>query len=140
MEKTAVNNIQDLYRVMKDTYDLCGDFEIKDNILEWKVFPKFRITVYEEKDDFTVTLDKEASDSIQKSGIIYEELIHRKKRNTDNLPFIKNLGTSGNVTVIRLNLLAFSLLYSGPADKCNIRRRWFLGKYYFLYPCDSSQI
>lgn len=118
----TTSNIQELYNLMVENRNLCGAFELTDNIIHWHLFKDFLITIGVDY----IGIDKLIF------GKFYDPFTHWHPSDDEIYSDICKIGTKGNVTVIFKNFLGVSILYSGPASECKYKRKWLLGRYYYL--------
>ena len=114
--------INEVYRKMISNPDLAGSFEIVDGLIHWNLFDQYTVVIGPNY----IGIDK----YIAKKIIVYN--YHWHPEDEELYHDICKLGTKGNVTVIHKSLYD-SLIYSGPQSMCPITKRWFFGRYIYLY-------
>lgn len=127
LEKVAPANIQELYNLMVENKNLCGTFELADNIIHWNLFKGFLITISKDYPDFYIGIDKKIF------GKFYDSFTHWHPSDYEIYSDICKIGTKGNVTVIHKSFLGESILYSGSTTDCKYKRKWLFGRYYYLH-------
>lgn len=116
---------EELYEMMRETPDLCGDFALdgKDGIC-WDLYEKVRIAIGVNMRDCCIRVEKKRWGSITHwhptAYEIYDEVC--------------KMGVRGNVLVIRTSLFGESALYMGDEANCpySPKQTSFLGKRYYL--------
>lgn len=119
--------IQKLHSLMAENENLCGTFELTDNNINWCLFEGFLTTISKDYTDFYIGIDK------RMFGEFCVPFTHWHPSDDEIYSDICNIGTKGNVTVIHKSFLGEFLLYSGSVTDCKYKRKWFFGKYYYLY-------
>jgi len=127
LEKVAPANIHELYNLMVENKNLCGTFELTDNIIHWNLFEGFLITISKDYIDFYIGIDKKIFDKF------YDSFTHWHPPSDEIYSDICKIGTKGNVTVIHKSILGEAILYSGSTTDCKYKRKWLFGRYYYLH-------
>ncbi|HIU01012.1 MAG TPA: hypothetical protein IAB64_03445 [Candidatus Coproplasma excrementavium] len=114
--RTAIpKNVGDLYEMIKNTPDLCGNFSAEGDRIKWNI-DKATITIIEDEETtykrsseyFTIEIAGNDEDStFQTSDVPTRFDVYDK---------ILSLGKRGNITIYRKS--SGKTLYSGPKEKC----------------------
>ena len=111
-----------IFEKMRSNHDLCGNYELTGNTIEWEF-----------NDEFTISISRDYFGISKKLfGKIENPLTHWHPDDDDLYDDICRLGTRGNITVIHKTILYDGVIYSGPETECRIKRKWLFGKYYYL--------
>lgn len=122
-------NTTELFDMMKQTADLCGDYHIADNgNIIWNLYESIQIDIGVDPHDCYLGVNKKVFGKIE-SGIthwhptifeIYDEVC--------------KIGKRGNVLVIRTLLSGASVLYMGDQENCPYKKhtKKLFGKLYIL--------
>lgn len=120
-------SIQDLYNMIKENKALCGEFELVDHTIFWSIGEVYLIVVTQDIDEYHIEVSKRTF------GKIYNPLTHWHPSYYEVYSDICAIGTRGNVTVIHTSWICSSVLYSGPVSGCRYTRKWFFGRYHYIY-------
>lgn len=118
-----------VYHKMINNPDLAGSFEIVNGLIHWDLFDQYKVVIGPNY----IGIDKYIVGKI----IIYN--FHWHPEDEDLYSDVCKLGSKGNVTVIHqsiggsIGMDGGALIYSGPRSMCPITRRWFFGRYIYLY-------
>ena len=119
-----MKNVIDLYEKMKNNSKLAGSFNIVDGSILWNLSNGIKIVI---SDEYI---------GISKTAHFFKNFnFHWHPDESDIYNAICDIGTRGNVTVIHRVLfgLCTSMVYSGPESKCEYKRKWLFGKYFYIY-------
>ena len=111
-----------IFEKMCSNHDLCGKYELAGNAIEWELNEGFIISIARDYIGISKKL----------FGKIENPLTHWHPDDDDLYDDICRLGTRGNITVIHTTILYSGVTYSGPETGCRIKRKWLLGRYYYL--------
>lgn len=122
-------NTQELYNMMLQTPNLCGDFRIVEggNIC-WDLYKGIQINISVDPQDCCFSINKRLFGKIE-SGITHWHPTIYEIYND-----IYEIGMPGSVLVIRTFMSGASVLYMGDEVNCSYspNRKTFFGKYYYL--------
>ena len=111
-----------IFEKTRSNHDLCGEYELTGNTIEWEF-----------NDEFIIRISREYFDISKKQfGKIENPLTHWHPDDDDLYDDICRLGTRGNITVIHKTILYDGVIYSGHETECKIKRKWLFGNYYYL--------
>ena len=121
---------EDLYGMMRDTPDLCGEFDLTEDGqgIRWRIREDIQITLGVDPHDCYIGVEKLLFGKIE-SGIthwhptvyeIYDEVCE--------------IGRRGHVLVLRTRAGSGAVLYSGSKDECPYKpdQKVLFGKYYYI--------
>ena len=121
---------EDLYGMMRDTPDLCGEYELTEDGqgICWRVREDIQITLGVDLRDCYIGVDKLLFGKIE-SGIT-----HWHPTAYEIYGEVCEIGRRGNVLVLRARAGSGAVLYSGSRDECPYKpdQKVFLGKYYYI--------
>lgn len=123
-----IQNTKELYEKMCGTSELCGSFELIDNMIVWDLFDGFTIKISIEPPSTFFSIEKKwfwgITNSITDWHPDEEEVFEQ----------VCKIGFKGNVWVIRKNLLYTSTIYMGKEENCpySPKKRWSRGRIYYL--------
>lgn len=116
--------IDSLYQQMKSNGNLAGSYHKTDSeTIVWDLFNDLTVIIGREY----IGIDRKALKCTPCT------LIHWHPEEDDMLDAICSLGTKGNVTVIHKTPLATGVVYCGPKEKCEYKRKWLFGRYFYLF-------
>lgn len=122
-------NTKELYEMMRETNDLCGDFEITENgSIHWDLYDHIQIDISVDSGDCYIGVHKKLFGKIQ-SGIA-----HWHPTIYEIYGEVCKIGVRGNVLVIRTFLTASGVLYIGDEKECPYSpdQKVLFGKIYYL--------
>ena len=121
---------EDLYGMMRDTPDLCGEFDLTEDGegIRWRIREDIQITLGDDPHDCYIGVDKLLFGKIE-SGIT-----HWHPTEYEIYDEVCKIGKRGNVLVLRTRAGSGAVLYSGSRDECPYKpdQKVFLGKYYYI--------
>ena len=113
----------EVYEKMRSNPDLVGSFEYADGQIIWRLFDGYTVEIA----SMYISINK------LWHGHAIESIYHWHPDDEELYSELCKLGTRGNVTVIRTALLGSCPVYTGPRTECPFKRKWFFGKYVYLY-------
>ena len=120
----------DLYDMMCATPDLCGEFDLTEDMqgIRWRIREDIQITLGVDPHDCYIGVDKLLFGKIE-SGIT-----HWHPTEYEIYDEVCKIGKRGNVLVLRQGAGSGAVLYSGSRDECPYKpdQKVFLGKYYYI--------
>ena len=121
-------NTKELYDKMRDTPDLCGTFELKGDIIHWNLFEGYNIQIAVDHRDNYFNIEKKLV------GGLADQLTHWHPEADEIYEEVCNIGSRGNIIVIRKNLFWTSVLYMGKEENCpySQKKKWSWGKILYL--------
>ncbi len=122
-------NTKELFDMMKQTPDLCGDYRIAENgNIVWNVYDSIQIDIGVDPRDCYVGLSKKVLGKIESC------ITHWHSTIFEIYDEVCKIGKRGNVLVIRTLLSGASVLYMGDQEKCPYKKntRQLFGKLYIL--------
>ena len=121
---------EDLYGMMRDTPDLCGEFDLTEDGqgIRWRIREDIQITLGVDPHDCYIGVEKLLLGKIE-SGIT-----HWHPTEYEIYDEVCKIGKRGNVLVLRARAGSGAVLYSGSRDECPYKpdQKVFLGKYYYI--------
>ena len=116
----VVHNTKELYDKMLETPNLCGKFELVGKTIFWDLFDGFDIQISIEPPDTYFSIEKKLFWKIT------DPITHSHPDEEDIYDKICEIGSKGNVTVIRKNLLFTSVIYMGKEEDCPFspKKKW----------------
>lgn len=117
---------EDLYAMMLDTPDLCGNFELTENKdgIRWRI-----------REDIQISLGY-GYIGVEKLlfGKVESEITHRHPAQHEIYDEVCKIGKRGNVLVLRARAGSGTVLYSGSKDECPYKpdKKILFGKYYYI--------
>ena len=121
-----MEHLREIFEQMKANPELAGSFEETDLGIIWRLFDGYIVQIARGY------IGIEAVDRLF-PGWIPHPVTHWHPDDEDLYRDIRNLGTKGNVTVIHRSLFFDGVVYSGPRERCTCKRKWFFGRYIYLY-------
>lgn len=123
-------NAEDLYGMMRDTPDLCGEFELTEDrqAIRWRIREDIRITLGVDLRDCYIGVDKLLFGKIE-SGIT-----HWHPTAYEIYGEVCEIGLRGHVLVLRQRAGSGAVLYSGKKEDCPYKpdKKVLFGKYYYI--------
>lgn len=121
-------NAKELYDAMCDTPNLCGTFELKDDMIHWNLFEGYTIQIAVDPRGNYFHIEKKLV------GKLTDPLTHWHPEADEIYEDVCSIGLKGNVLVIRKNLLCTSVLYMGKEEGCpySSKTKWCWGKILYL--------
>ncbi len=120
---------KELYDMMIQTPDLCGKFElVDDGYIVWDLFENVWIQMDVSPQDGYLGFIESAHG---KSG---KEIFHMHPDMFEIYEQVCDVGTRGNVTVLRTSFVSAEMLYAGRKDMCpySPNKKFLLHKFYYL--------
>ncbi len=121
---------EDLYAMMRDTPDLCGEFEPDEsgNGIRWRIREDIQITLGVYPRDCYVGVDKLLF------GKIESEITHWHPTEYEIYDEVCKIGKRGNVLVLRSRAGSGAVLYSGSKADCPYPpdKKYLFAKYYYI--------
>lgn len=121
---------EDLYGMMRDTPDLCGEFELTEDGegIRWRIREDIQITLGVDPNDCYMSVERLLFGKIE-SGIT-----HRHPTEYEIYDEVCKIGKRGNVLVLRARAGSGAVLYSGSKDECPYKpdKKVLFGKYYYI--------
>lgn len=122
-------NANELYEMLIQTPDLCGQFTlVHEQELRWDIYKDFAVSIGIGKMDACILIERKIL------GKLPDILTHWHSEPSDIYDEICDIGSRGNVLVIRKNFLGEAILYTGPETDCPYSPdiKWHWGKIYYL--------
>ena len=121
-------NTKDLYDMMCNTPQLCGKFELIGKTIFWNLFKDIEIEISIEPPSTYFGINKKLFHKISAS------ITHWHPTCEDVYNDVLNIGSEGNVLVIRKNLLFDGVIYAGKKADCpySPKTKWRFGRIFFL--------
>ena len=123
-------NAEDLYGMMRDTPDLCGEFELTEDRqgIRWRIREDIQITLGVDLRDCYIGVDKLLFGKIE-SGIT-----HWHPTVYEIYGEVCEIGLRGHVLVLRQGAGSGAVLYSGKKEGCPYKpdKKILFGKYYYI--------
>lgn len=129
LKLSVPTNSMELFDMMKQTPDLCGDYRIADNgNIVWDLYESIQINIGVDPHDCYLGVNKKVFGKIE-SGIT-----HWHSTIFEIYDEVCKIGKRGNVLVIRTLLSGASVLYVGDQDKCPYQKhtKKLFGKLFYL--------
>lgn len=125
---TLIQNTKELYDKMCNTHDLCGTFKFTDKMIVWDLFEGYEIKISIEPPATHFSIEKKLFWKLT------NQITHWHPDEEDIFEQVCNIGSKGNVVVIRKNLLFTSVVYMGREENClfSSKSKWSWGKIYYL--------
>lgn len=121
---------EDLYAMMRETPDLCGEFELTEDQqgIRWRIREDIQIILGVDPRDCYMGMDKLLFGKIE-SGIT-----HWHPTEYEIYDEVCKIGKRGNVLVLRATATSGAVLYSGSKDGCPYKpdKKVLFGKYYYI--------
>ena len=118
------NILPELYEQMKQIH-LAGEFHLekseKYDSIHWNISGYF------------IDIGRDYIGIFINTGKLQIPITHWHPDDDEILEDIRRIGTKGNVTVIHTSILGDGVLYSGLKSECPYNKKWFLGKYHYIY-------
>lgn len=121
-------NTKDLYDKMRNTPNLCGQFNLVGDTILWNLFDGYIIRIALDPRDNYFSIEK------RMLGKLTCEITHWHPALDEVFEEICNIGLKGNVLVIRKSWLWTSVLYMGMEEQCpySSKKKWSWGKILYL--------
>lgn len=122
-------NAQELFAMMQQTADLCGDYRIADNgYILWDLYEAMQIVISVDPDDCCLEVNQKVS------GKTVCGITHWHPTIFEIYDEVCKIGKRGNVLVIRTMLFGAGVLYMGNQQNCpySPNKKARFGKYYYL--------
>ena len=120
----------DLYDMMRATPDLCGEFDLTEDMqgIRWRIREDIQITLGVDPHDCYIDVEKLLLGKIE-SGIT-----HWHPTEYEIYDEVCKIGKRGNVLVLRARAGSGAVLYSGRKEDCPYKpnKKVLLGKYYYI--------
>ena len=120
----------DLYDMMCATPDLCGEFELTEDMqgIRWRIREDIQITLGVDPHDCYIGVEKLLF------GKIESEITHWHPTQYEIYDEVCEIGRRGNVLVLRSRAGSGAVLYSGSRDECPYKpdQKVLFGKYYYI--------
>ncbi len=121
---------EDLYGMMRQTPDLCGEYELTEDKegIRWRIREDIQITLGVDLRDCYIGVEKLLFGKIE-SGITHWHPTAYEIYNE-----VCEIGKRGNVLVLRARAGSGAVLYSGSKDECPYKpdKKVLFGKYYYI--------
>ena len=121
---------EDLYGMMRDTPDLCGEFDLTEDGqgIRWRIREDIQITLGVDPHDCYIGVEKLLLGKIE-SGIT-----HWHPTEYEIYDEVCEIGKRSNVLVLRARAGSGAVLYSGSRDECPYKpdQKVLFGKYYYI--------
>lgn len=122
-------NSNELFDMMKQNHDLCGDYHIVDDgNIEWDLYDSIQIEIGVDPGDCYLSVNKKVF------GKIESEITHWHPTMFEIYDEVCKMGKRGNVLIIRTFLSGAGVLYMGAQENCPYKKhtKQLFGKIYYL--------
>lgn len=122
-------NTKELYEMMCETTDLCGDFEIAENgNIHWNLYDNIQIDIGVDADDCYIGVNKKTPSKTEMA------LVHWHPTIFEIYGEVCKIGARGNILVIRTFVISSSVLYIGDETDCPYSpdQKPLFGRIYYL--------
>jgi hypothetical protein len=114
-------NGQELYGLMQSVDDLCGNYELRNDIIYWDLYDKIHLEIGVDEHESMISVEGKVL------GIT-----HWHPNNFEVFHDVCAIGKRGNVMVIRTILGCGGVLYMGKKEDCPYREKSIFGRFYYL--------
>lgn len=116
-------NSQELYDMMHAMENLCGHYELHENVIHWKLYDEVHLEIDVQEDRGTISVEKGSL------GIT-----HWHTEDYEVFHDVCAIGKPGHVMVIRAGILGATVLYMGSKEDCPYpeNKKGLFGKIYYL--------
>lgn len=116
-------NGQELYNMMQSVEDLCGQYELRNDIIYWKISEKIHLEIGVDDNESMISVERK-----------YTEITHWHPSNFEVFHDVCAIGKPGHVMVIRAGILGATVLYMGSKEDCPYpeNKKGLFGKIYYL--------
>lgn len=125
-EKALVDfpeNLQEMYVLLQTMDDLCGQFEMRGNIIYWSAYDGIHMEISIEEDGGIISVKK---GSRELASLLTEDYTVFRD--------VCAIGKRGHVLVLRTGIFGGDVLYMGPKEDCPYpeNKKSLFGKIYYL--------
>ena len=121
---------EDLYGMMRDTPDLCGEFDLTEDGqgIRWRIREDIQITLGVDPHDCYIGVDRLLN------GKLPIGITHWHPTVYEIYDEVCEIGRRGHVLVLRTRAGSGAVLYSGSRDECPYKpdKKYLLAKYYYI--------
>ena len=116
-------NGQKLYNMMLAVEDLCGQYELRKDVIYWKISERIHLEIGVNDNDSTISVERG-----------YMGITHWHPSNFEVFRDVCAIGKRGHVLVLRAGIFGGDVLYMGPKEDCPYpeNKKSLFGKIYYL--------